>query len=309
MEFAGGYPSELFLTPPKDVFNCSICLYTAKEPMRCEDEHIFCKKCILTWIAKGKHSCPIDRKTLSTKNLSIFRFADEMLGDYCVQCVTSLPKDELATRKRKRTKKEKAKLKLAKDKKARKAPKSEEICAGKCEWTGKLNSLQNHMSCCPETTTTCTWKDCDLTFLRKNLAAHVAVCRHRLEPCEKCGTLRKPSKRNIHKRRCPATPALCPNRGCTMMVQRADVPAHRLACAFETVPCPHSWRLGCTFTALRKDITAHSEDKLLHFDAAVRQVDQYRETMNSVSDKVSALSRLVASLRSKIARLESDAGW
>lgn len=284
-------------------------MYTAREPMRCGDEHIFCKKCIMTWIDKGKHSCPIDRKPLSTKNLSIFRFADEMLGDYCVQCVTTLPKDEFATRKRKRSRKEKAKLKLAKLKKARRQPKCEELGACKCEWTGKLNSLQSHVSSCPETMGKCTWRDCETTLLRKNLPAHVAVCRHRLEPCEMCGKMRKPSKRNIHKRRCPATPVTCPNPECHLKLQRADVQKHRQACPFEVVPCLHSARLGCTFTALRKDISAHSDDKLLHFDAAVRQVDACRKAMDLMNDRLSALGRLVSTSQNRIAQLERDANW
>lgn len=309
MDFSSGYPAELFVTPPKDYFNCLICFEVAREPMRCPDEHIFCKKCITTWIAKGKRTCPNDRKYLDMQTLTPFRFAESMLGDHCVQCTTALPKNEIVGKKRKKSRAEKAKLKLEKNKKVKKPPKIEELCAGKCGWTGPLKDLERHLKECPEITAKCPWRDCEVQLLRKNIPAHSAVCRHRLEPCELCGTKRKPSKRNIHKQRCPQNLIRCPNQSCKEKVLRTDLTEHRNVCPFERIQCVYHGQIGCDFFGLRKDMAAHCDDIQYHFKASLKEIDWLQTEIKRLQSAINSKDKKITELEDSLEDWRAEAGY
>ena len=59
---------------------CSICLNVFFDPVQDSDDHIFCRKCIETWILKN-FTCPIDRKRLTVQDMKQSRTVKNLLDE------------------------------------------------------------------------------------------------------------------------------------------------------------------------------------------------------------------------------------
>ena len=59
---------------------CPICLNAFIDPVQDADDHIFCRKCIETWIIKN-FTCPIDRKRLTNIDLKVSRTVKNLLDE------------------------------------------------------------------------------------------------------------------------------------------------------------------------------------------------------------------------------------
>lgn len=64
-----GYEMDRFVSEVDEEFVCSICLSVFEDPVNGPCGHVFCNKCITSWIPINVNSCPIDKKPLFKREL------------------------------------------------------------------------------------------------------------------------------------------------------------------------------------------------------------------------------------------------
>ncbi|XP_005391552.1 PREDICTED: RING finger protein 151 isoform X1 [Chinchilla lanigera] len=82
---SGGYDLSLFASPPDSKFLCSVCHGVLNRPMRLPCSHIFCKKCILHWLAR-QNTCPCCRKEVKRKKMVYVNKLRRTIGHLEVKC-------------------------------------------------------------------------------------------------------------------------------------------------------------------------------------------------------------------------------
>ncbi|KAM5329701.1 LOW QUALITY PROTEIN: RING finger protein 151 [Glossophaga mutica] len=82
---SGGYDLNLFTSPPDSNLLCSVCHGVLKKPVRLPCSHVFCKKCILRWLAREK-TCPCCRKEVKRKKMVHMNKLRKTIGRLEVKC-------------------------------------------------------------------------------------------------------------------------------------------------------------------------------------------------------------------------------
>ncbi|XP_036265051.2 RING finger protein 151 [Pipistrellus kuhlii] len=135
---SGGYDLNLFTSPPNSSFVCSVCHGVLKRPMRLPCSHIFCKKCILRWLARQK-TCPCCRKEVKRKKMVHVNKLRKTIGHLEVKCKNAE--------------------------------------AG-CLVTCPLAHRKGHQNSCPFELMACPNAGCTVPIARGALAEHLQQCQH-----------------------------------------------------------------------------------------------------------------------------------
>ena len=127
-----------------------------------------------------------------------------------------------------------------------------------CEWIGELCSLDEHLITCEYILLSCPNKCNDRDkILRKDMEKHkMEECPRREYVCLYCDESGEYKERTTtHLEECPLMKIPCSNDGCTELVAKRDMLAHRYdKCRFQVVPCKYA-ALGCKVEVLRNDWT------------------------------------------------------
>lgn len=108
----GGYPLNIFISPPGDDFTCPICTDILRDPTQCPNGHLFCRHCIIQCI-NIKPKCPTCSVSLFAKNLSNGLLVKNLINGMLVFCPNAM--------------------------------KDPDNARSKCTWTGPLSSMQKHL--------------------------------------------------------------------------------------------------------------------------------------------------------------------
>ncbi|KAG4073914.1 hypothetical protein HA402_014119 [Bradysia odoriphaga] len=81
-----GYEVTRFIGEIDDEFLCTICTMVLEEAIQSPCEHVFCKECIMAWLAADR-SCPVDRGALQVVDLKPApRFFRNLLVKFMIKC-------------------------------------------------------------------------------------------------------------------------------------------------------------------------------------------------------------------------------
>ncbi|KAM5198401.1 LOW QUALITY PROTEIN: RING finger protein 151 [Hipposideros larvatus] len=157
---SGGYDLNLFASPPDSNFLCSVCHGVLKRPVRLPCSHIFCKKCILQWLAR-QMTCPCCRKEVKQKKMVHVNKLRKTIGRLEVKCKNAE--------------------------------------AG-CLVTCPLAHRKRHQDSCPFELMACPNNGCTVQVLRGALAEHRQHCQHGTQQhCPLgCGATLGPAERVRH---------------------------------------------------------------------------------------------------------------
>ncbi|KAG8506378.1 RING finger protein 151 [Galemys pyrenaicus] len=157
---SGGYDLNLFTNPPDCNFLCSVCHGVLKRPVRLPCSHIFCKKCILRWLARQK-TCPCCRTEVRRRKMVHVNALRKTIGRLEVKC--------------------------------------KNVEAG-CLVTCPLAHRKGHQDSCPFELMTCPNEGCTVQVLRGALAEHKQCCQVSTpQRCPLgCGATLGPAERGRH---------------------------------------------------------------------------------------------------------------
>ena len=150
---------DLFDPAPDPDLLCAICQCVLSNPTEASTcRHVFCHKCIMTWLNSGARTCPTCRSVMTSYDLRrALPALCNVIGRLVMRCVnhtagcsTQLPVERLETHLR-----------------------------TDCQWV---------LERC----------ECGTEFLRRDLEAHRDVCLFCVFPCSKCDLMITTRERNTH---------------------------------------------------------------------------------------------------------------
>ena len=209
-----GFDPNTFIDKPSDDFSCPICLGVLNDPLQCPQGHAFCRGCITNWLCDHA-TCPVGKCHLDRASMSTSLIVRNLIGKMVVYCPHS---NRVATG--------------AVGVVAQERGKNEEGC----QWRGALDCRKTHLKgeCEYTITTSCSNIGCSTTAARGSMAAHDAVCQHKIIECAHEGCGKELIRRDmlIHDGFCPQKASTCCL--CDSVVKRKNMEEH-----YNKVLCRH----------------------------------------------------------------------
>jgi hypothetical protein len=256
----GGFESEIFVTPPGEMFDCTLCLMVLRMPQQCKNGHAFCLSCITVALDRVK-SCPICSCDLDLRTLAANRLVKDMIDALPAQCSSNdIP--------------------------------NQTTLVPKCSWIGSLSSRKKHFDEeCGHFPIQCSHKFCVEFLHRGTIADHQRQCEHRPESCPCCDRSCPRSCLENHLRVCGQRHVSCSNH-CGETLPFNSLHQHKATdCAVEPVECPF-FSIGmcidtCSQSLPRHELDFHVSQLSPHrvltlaekFNGAQRQNEEFRQSL------------------------------
>ena len=148
-----GYEDERFEHPVGPSFHCCICTNVIKDPVMCDNEHIFCKACITRHLMYSQ-TCPTCMQPLTVETLKEpSRTVMNLLAELRIRC---------------------------------------EFFSRGCGKIVQLGDLERHVADCGFAPAVCSNEGCQLQVNKQDLRFHeTAVCELRRVECHSCNDVRR----------------------------------------------------------------------------------------------------------------------
>ena len=148
-----GYEDERFEHPVGPSFHCCLCTYVIKDPVMCDNEHIFCKACITRYLMYSQ-ICPTCMQPLTVQTLKEpSRTVMNLLAELRIRC---------------------------------------EFFDRGCGKFIQLGHLERHVADCGFAPVVCSNEECQLEVNKRDLFhQETVVCGHRRVQCQNCNDTRQ----------------------------------------------------------------------------------------------------------------------
>ena len=148
-----GYEDERFQHPVGRGFHCCICTNVIKDPVMCQNEHIFCRACITRHL-KNSQTCPTCREPLTVETLQqASRTVTNLLSELKIRC---------------------------------------QFFERGCTQFVELGNLERHVADCGFAPAVCSNERCQLKVNKQDLLHHeTIVCEQRKVVCHSCNDIKR----------------------------------------------------------------------------------------------------------------------
>ena len=144
-----------------------------------------------------------------------------------------------------------------------------------CEWLGRLESVENHLTTCAHVHQSCQLL-CGVVTTRDEMGRHVREeCSQREEACLHCLGVHKVCEMVEHVKVCGKVEVLC-QLGCGTRVRRESILCHRESeCSEQSVVCPYD-NYRCEVVGLkRRELKRHlEENRCLHTELKLNAIEE-----------------------------------
>ena len=144
-----------------------------------------------------------------------------------------------------------------------------------CEWLGRLEIVENHLTTCGHVYESCQLL-CDVVTTRDEMGRHLREeCSQREEVCLHCSGVHKVCEMVEHVKVCVKVEVLC-ELGCGTRVRRESILFHLSSeCSEESVVCPYE-KYRCEVVRFkRRELKQHlEENRLLHTELKLTALEE-----------------------------------